>query len=60
MMNTMMQQSNQYQMMNQVPSLPVYHQYGQMPSFSYPLNYSQVSSQNHYPISQNQLQANFQ
>lgn len=56
----MMQQSNQYQMMNQVPSLPVYHQYGQMPSFSYPLNYSQVSSQSHYPINQNQLQANFQ
>lgn len=50
----MMMYSNQYVMMNQMHPPALYHQYGQIPNYSYPLSYSQVSSQNNFQNNPNQ------
>lgn len=47
-MNSMIYQ-NQMPMMNQPHPPPIYH-YGQMPGYSYPLSYSQVSASNYQPL----------
>jgi hypothetical protein len=55
MQDKMMMYSNQYVMMNQMhPPAASYHQYGQIPNYSYPLSYSQVSSQNNFQNNPNQ------
>jgi hypothetical protein len=53
MQDKMMMYSNQYAMMNQMHPPPLY-QYGQIPNYSYPLSYSQVSSQSNLQNIQNQ------
>lgn len=40
---------NQFSMMNHQPP-PIYHQYGQVSGFPYPLSYSQVSSPSYHQM----------
>jgi hypothetical protein len=54
MQDKMMMYSNQYIMMNQMHPPALYHQYGQIPNYSYPLSYSQVSSKNNFQNNPNQ------